>query len=203
MVMASDGRILTQTPLADSFLAGWSPDGKNLICYRSAQAFLISIDSIKSRQVQIPTSHFITPERVAYMAGIDALVWIQNGFSDSTDPPHSHTASIKSAEKEIAKTNSHVGDMLVSSPNGRYIAAIDISNWCEKTLWVYDTQTDSWANLGKANVHPGANYSNNGWDWMGSTWDPWFRDSSRLAFVSDRSIVVSSPDGTQTSNNEG
>src|SRR5262249_17505718 len=85
--------------------------------------------------------------------------------------------------------------MLVPSPDGRYIAAVDVANWCEKTLWVYDTQTNSWANLGKANVHPSAIGPGNDWDWMGSTWDPWFRDSSRLAFVSDRSIVVSSPDG--------
>jgi len=89
----SDGRILSQWPLADTFVAAWSPDGKNLICYRSYQAFLMSIDGIKSRAIQIPTSGFITPERVAYMSAIDALVWMQNGFSDPADPPHSHKSS--------------------------------------------------------------------------------------------------------------
>jgi Tol biopolymer transport system component len=196
MVMTSDGRTLTEKPIADAFLSGWSPDGKHLICYRSYQAFLVSIEGLKSRQVQIPQSGFITPERVAYLPALDALAWIQNGFSDQAKPgPHNHSASIRTANREIAKNNFHVGDMLVPSPDGRYIAAIDVTNWCEKNLWVYDTQTDSWANLGKANVHPDIINPNNDWDWMGSSWDPWFRDSSRLAFVSNQSIVVSSPDG--------
>jgi hypothetical protein len=30
---------------------------------------------------------------------------------------------------------------------------------------------------------------------MKSTWDPWFADSSHLAFISGKSIVISSPDG--------
>ena len=192
MVMSSDGRLLTKEPLADTFLAGWSPDGRSLICQRDYQAFLISLEGLKSRQVQIPHSDFITPERVAYLPAFDALAWIQNGFSDSANPgPHNHSATIKTANKEIATTNSHVGDMLVPSPDGRYIAAIDVNNWSEKTLWVYDTQANSWANLGKANVHP----NNVEWDWTKATWDPWFRDSSRLSFVSDQSIVVSTPDG--------
>ena len=48
MVMASDGRTLTEKSIANAFLAGWSPDGKNLICYRDYQAFLVSIDGVKS-----------------------------------------------------------------------------------------------------------------------------------------------------------
>ena len=30
---------------------------------------------------------------------------------------------------------------------------------------------------------------------MKCTWDPWFADSSHLAFISGKSIVISSPDG--------
>jgi Tol biopolymer transport system component len=30
---------------------------------------------------------------------------------------------------------------------------------------------------------------------MKCTWDPWFADSSRLAFISGKSVVASSPDG--------
>jgi len=193
MVMASDGRTLTEKSIADAFLSGWSPDGKNLICYRDYQAFLVSIGGVKSRQVQIPQSGFIfTPQRVAYLPALDSLAWLQNGFSDPANPgPQKQSASIRTANREIARSDLHMGDMLVPSPDGRYIAAIDVSNWCEKTLWVYDMQTNSWANLGKANVHPGID----DWDWMGASWNPWFRDSSRLAFVSNQSIVVSSPDG--------
>src|SRR5438105_15270490 len=33
-VMDSHGQILTDTPLAETFLAGWTSDGKHIICYR-------------------------------------------------------------------------------------------------------------------------------------------------------------------------
>jgi hypothetical protein len=72
---------------------------------------------------------------------------MQNGFSDQANPgPDNQSASIRTANKEIARNSFHMGDMLVPSPDGRYIAAVDVTNWSEKTLWVYDMQTNSWAN---------------------------------------------------------
>jgi Tol biopolymer transport system component len=85
--------------------------------------------------------------------------------------------------------------MLVPSPDGRYIEAIDITRWADDQLWVYDTQNKSWANLGTVTVHPDIIYPNNDWDWMHSTWNPWVGDGSQLAFISGGSIMVSTPDG--------
>jgi Tol biopolymer transport system component len=53
-VMDSEGRILTEKPLADTFLAGWTPDGKNLICYRDYKYFLVSLEGKRSKEIQIP-----------------------------------------------------------------------------------------------------------------------------------------------------
>lgn len=99
-------------------------------------------------------------------------------------------------EKEIARNEkAQLGQMLDPSPDGRYLAAVDVTRWADDFLWVYDTQTKTWVNLGKAFVHPEIIYPNNDWDWKNATWNPWFADSSRLAFISGASIVISTPDG--------
>src|SRR5262249_47488624 len=190
-----DGRLLTEKPLADTFLAGWTSDGKNLICYRDYEAFLVSLDGARSKYVHIPTDDFITPERVTYLPSIDALVWMKNGFADMKDPLHTHIATIRSIDKDIVQKNSHLGDMLVPSPDNRYIAAIDVTNWIDKQLWVFDTQNKTWANLGKATVHPDIIYPNNDWDGMKAYWNPWSTDSSHLVFISGSSVAISTPDG--------
>jgi hypothetical protein len=84
--------------------------------------------------------------------------------------------------------------LIAPSPNGRYLAIAD--GWSQKHLWVYDTELNSWAYLGDAEIHPDAN-----WDYIKPSWNPWFRDSSRLAFFThDNSVLSSStPDGKQRS----
>jgi Tol biopolymer transport system component len=193
-VMDSGGRILTEKPLADTFLGGWTPDGKNLVCYRDYKYFLVSLDGTRSRESQIPYEQWSTvdkADRGAYVPGLDSVVFVQHLYKPAT-------GVIRTVEKVVARNEaSHLGQMLVPSPNGRYIAAIDVTRWADDLIWVYDTRNETWANLGKATVHPDIIYPNNDWDWMGATWNPWFADSSRLAFISGQSIVISTPDGNQ------
>src|SRR5262249_55629626 len=87
--------------------------------------------------------------------------------------------------------------MLVPSPDGRYIAAIS-DKFIDSHLRVYDTRDKSWADLGRIVIHPAITYAgpNNDWEWIQASWNPWFADSSRLAFIANGSIVVGTPDGT-------
>jgi Tol biopolymer transport system component len=183
MVMDIHGRRLTEKPLAETFLAGWTPDGKHLICYRDYEYLLVSLDGRKSREAlfsYVPDRS----ERATYLPGSDEMVFVQHLYQ----PPR---GVIRTVVKEVARNEeAQIGRMLVPSPDGRYIAAIDVTRWADDLLWVYDTQNKSWSNLGRMTIHP---YSD--WDWMKATWNPWFADSSHLAFISGSAVVISTPDG--------
>jgi Tol biopolymer transport system component len=185
-IMDSQGRILTDIPLAETFLAGWTADGKHLICHRNWGYFLVSLDGEKSKAVSYSAD---IVDRGTYLESLDAMVFVEHFYQPSR-------GVLRTADEVVARNNeSHLGEMLVPSPDRRYVAAIDVTRWADDLLWVYDLQNKSWANLGKATVHPSIIYPNNNWDWMQATWDPWYRDSSHLAFISGSSIVVSTPDG--------
>jgi hypothetical protein len=47
-----------------------------------------------------------------------------------------------------------------------------------------------WSDLGPVTVYPDAD-----WDYIKATWNPWFEDSSHLAYVSGSTLVISEPDG--------
>ena len=53
-IMDAQGRILTDKPLAEAFIAGWTADGRNLVCYRDHKYFLISTGGEKSKEAEIP-----------------------------------------------------------------------------------------------------------------------------------------------------
>ena len=191
MVMDDQGHLLTDKPLADAFLAGWTSDGKNLVCYRDYKYFLVSLDGRKSRETEIPSEQWSAhdkSERGTYLPSIDEMIFVQNSRQSTR-------GIIRTVGKEIAQNDTSLGKMLVPSPDGRYIAAIDITRLAQDQLWVYDTQNNSWANLGKATIHPDITQPNNEWDWVNASWNPWYADSSHLAFVSGSTIVVSTPDG--------
>jgi hypothetical protein len=182
MVMNSEGKVITPKPLADAFLVGWISDGQDLVCFRDYLCFLVSLDAVKSKEARMALYHELykrgSTERATYCGFLDAMCWV--GPADDFD-------YIMISGRRLARDKSAIGDMLVPSPDGRYIAAF--GSYGEAPLWIYDSQKDSWTDLGKITVHP-----NRDWDYIKPSWTPWFRDSSRLVFISDGGLVISSPD---------
>lgn len=179
MVMSRDGRLLTQEPLADSFLAGWTADGMNLICYRDWRYSLVSREGKTLRQGAIPNTgqpHTRT-ERVSFISSLETFVWVQKERAQ---------AVMQTDKQGLAAHDQQLGDMIIPSPDERYIAVTARDHF----LSVYDRHNKTWANLGRVTIHPDDN-----WDHSNPSWNPWFADSARLAFISDSALVVSSPDG--------
>lgn len=180
MVMNADGTLLTRKPLMDAFLSGWTSDGKNLICYRDWEYFLVPVGGETVTRGQIPNTDQLDngSERVSYLSSVDSPVWIQN------DSPE---AVIQTPRSEIARYPGQLGELIIPSPDERYIAVASARN---SHLLVYDRRDNSWSNLGAVTIHPDSE-----WDYIKPSWNPWFSDSARLTFISGSSLVISSPDG--------
>src|SRR5262249_45869997 len=116
----------------------------------------------------------ISPERVSYLSDIDSPVWIQDN-------------AVQTPRESIAQSPGHWGEMIIPSPDERYIA---VTGARSSFFQVYDIRDNSCSNLAKVTIHPYAE-----WDYIKPSWNPWFSDSSRLAFISGSSLVISSPDG--------
>jgi Tol biopolymer transport system component len=67
-------------------------------------------------------------------------------------------------------------------------------DWPQSHLWLYNTDMKKWTDLGEGDIHP-----DHDWDYIKPSWNPWFADSSRLAyFTSNRSVLsIRTPDGKQ------
>src|SRR5262245_6087174 len=180
MVMNADGSLLTREPLVDAFLSGWTPDGKYLICYRDYRYFLVSVDGEFVTRGQIPdTADPINrSERVSYLSSIDSPIWIQHDSPETV---------IQTPRGKIVWGRAF--ELIIPSPDERYIAVTSAPNGL---LRVYDRRDNSWSDLGAITIHP---YSE--WDYIKPSWNPWFSDSSRLAFISGSSLIISSPDGRE------
>jgi hypothetical protein len=144
MVMGSDGTLISQEPLGDGFLSGWSSDDLNLICYRDGRYFLVSIDGKIKTKSQFPLAKDPKnlTERVSYLPGLESLIWVQNGDSG---------AVIQTPDKSFAQFTFRLGEMIIPSPDGRYIAFTQA--W-KSQLRVYDLQNGSWSDLGEVTIHP-------------------------------------------------
>lgn len=186
-VMSADGTPVTKSAIAETFISGWTPDGTQLICFRDWDYFLASLDGTHTGEghvfpvagVQTP---FNQPEWVAYSPALPGIVW-----SHMVDASH---WAIETSDRIVASTQSRIGERAVPSPDGRYIATF--SEFTPTELWVYDTQIAKWADLGKIVIHPARD-----WSYLEPRWNPWFADSSRLAFFSGSTLVISTPDGRQ------
>lgn len=204
-LMNADGKILSPRILADAFLHGWTPDGKYLICYRDAEFWIVSPDGEISKSGHLPeqSDSYEVSERVAFLSSSDSILWLQNDYTNikrtATSPSTEYMTRdlvrsiIRSSRGEVAifKPQLNADEMLVPSPNERYLALIRTNPRGRDTyLWTYDLQNKTWADLGKIIIHPDDN-----WDYIKPAWNPWFADGSRLAFVSASGIVVSTPDG--------
>lgn len=185
-VMSASGKILTKDPLAFAFLSGWTSDSANLVAYRDWNCFLVSPEGTVSQQTRIPEKNqndasYNHTERATYLLSYNAMTWVQNCGT---------YAVIRTAHREIARKSGTLGTMLVPSPDERYLALIDAESAECCRICVYDTKSNSWSDLGTATIHP----QGYGWDWRKPSWNPWFADSSRLAFISN-GLIVCSPDG--------
>jgi hypothetical protein len=183
-VMTTSGEVLSRTPLANAFLFGWTNDSHDLICYRDWRFLLVGPNGAVSRQADETggDNGFARSERVAYLSKSDTFVWVEHQRSPRT--------LLLTQRGPIAENSAMTGAIVVPSPDERFIAVA--GNGMD--LWVYDTVTKTWANLGKADIHP-----NEDWDYIKPSWNPWFADSSRLVFFSGSSLVIASPDGRHRS----
>ena len=187
VVLDRTGRLLSPRPLGVGFVAHWG--GAGIISFRDWSYALLSPEGSVLQQGHVcagPSVRVPTPkcaERVAYLTtsqtfvsvsqvyGNEALVTSRGDFS-----PHHHQGSL--------------GDLLAPSPDERYVAVGP--DRPKRLLSVYNVQEKSWVDLGGIVVSPDL-----GWRDMGPSWDPWFADSSRLAFFTEEGLIVSSPDGRQ------
>jgi len=64
-VMSADGLLITEDGLAETFLAGWTRDGRALVCYRDWRYSLVSLDGRVLLEGEIPesTGRYSRPER--------------------------------------------------------------------------------------------------------------------------------------------
>jgi hypothetical protein len=141
---------------------------------------LVGPDGDVSRQADETggDSGFSRSERVAYLKKRDTFVWGEHQRSPRT--------LLLTQTGPVAENLMMTGAIVVPSPNEQFIAVA--GNGMD--LWIYDTARRTGANLGKADIHP-----NTDWDYIKPSWNPWFADSSRLAFFSRSSLVIASPDG--------
>src|ERR1039457_1398143 len=183
-VIDAGGRLVEKNPVADAFLSGWTPDGTNLGCYRDGEYSLVSVNGKRSSKARLPgATNAIGTERVSYLPRLGLMVWSrQDGFHTTLETPNG----------VLAQHDGWQGALIAPSPDGRYVGIV--GGWSQSHLWVYDINLKKWAAVGEADIHPDRD-----WDYIKPSWNPWFADSSRLAyFTHDYSILsISTPDGKQ------
>jgi hypothetical protein len=183
-VMATRGTGFPLPPVADAFLFGWTPDGNHLICYRDWRFLLVGLHKGVLRKADEAGGDdgFTRSERVAYLAKANTFVWVEH--------QHSPRTFLLTQTGRLAQNSMMTGAIVVPSPNERFLAIIGNG----MNLLIYDMAQKKWTNLGRAGIHPDTN-----WDYIKPSWNPWFADSSRLAFFSESSLVIASPDGLHRS----
>ncbi|GAG25434.1 unnamed protein product, partial [marine sediment metagenome] len=173
------GNLLTEKPLADAFLAGWTPDGEALVCYRDWRFFLVSLEGTKSQAGQIPDQES-RPERVQYHPATRRFLWLERDYGEGV---------VRTDDGKVLARHKNVlwPSYFALSNDGKWLAAVS-----RKHLVVLDLVAKKWSDLGPVTIHP-----HRDWDYIKPSWNPWFDDSTRLAFVSEGAVVVATPDGKQ------
>jgi hypothetical protein len=200
-VITADGKPLTTHSLADGFLVGWTPDGRALICYRDWSYRLVTLGG-ESRVVgrlpgpdDMPKLATSTPwnfktlnptERVFYLPGREIFGWAEPDANLETGTD-SRTL-IDTQKGLIGQHSGWLGGAVVPSPDGKYLAIFNPA--FQQDLWVYDTQSTKWFDLGPLTIYPDRE-----WDYIKAAWSPWFPDSSHLVYISGGDLVISAPDG--------
>jgi len=185
IILDRTGRTTSALLHADSFVADWSRSG--IVSFRDWSYALLSEEGRVLNEGHVcPAELARDPgsgcvERVAYLPASGSFVWVHQKFGDSVliTPggelsPHDH--------------DKFLGEWLAPSTDGRYIAVGP--GRLGRSLSVYDMREKTWAHLGTAAIHPADE-----WNWMEPSWNPWFADSSQIAFFTAEGLVLSSPDG--------
>ncbi|MEJ7591155.1 MAG: hypothetical protein WKF77_06370 [Planctomycetaceae bacterium] len=187
------GKLLRDKPLADAFLAGWTHDGAALVCYRDWRYSIVSLDGTTSEAGEVleprADQHYRRTERVLYPGPNRRFFWFENdsGHADGTGVVRTSDGNI------LARYKNALSDTFAALSNdGKWLAVVAYSKHRDRDLVVLNLATKQWYNLGPVVVHPFSH-----WDYIKSSWNPWFKDSSHLAFVSQGSVVVATPDGKQ------
>lgn len=171
------------------FLAGWLFDSSGVVSYRDWHFALTDLDGKERSAGSMPTmlegDGPQGAERVAYDSNQKTFVWIE----------HSKTTSLLQTPGGTLATFAGLLPLsasIVPSPDGRYLAIGGPSEYLYEShdLWVFDTQRNTWANLGRLDIHPDPN-----WDYIKPSWNPWFSDGRMLAFFSGNRLRVASADG--------
>jgi hypothetical protein len=162
-----------------------------MVCYRDGYYSLVSPGGAATK----PTRHYKdgsddVTERVAFLPGPNVPIWHQWKRGQ---------IEIRSPRGVVLRAKSVYQfwePLFFPSPNGRYLALASepatnrVSSF--NRLHVYDRRLKTWANLGPFTVS-----AIESWEGCKASWDPWFRDSSRLTFLSNGRLMVCSPDGKQ------
>lgn len=167
----------------DYFLSGWTPDSTRLVCFRDLNYALISTEGKRTLVGRIPNDpDLVSAEWVAYSPSLETVVW-----SRLIDKSH---RAIETPGRTIVKDGMFWQERVVPSPDGRYLAVFRQES--QSNLRVYDLLLKSWTDLGTISIHPDKD-----WWYIQPNWNPWFADGSRLVFLRDSALVITTPDGRQ------
>jgi len=168
----------------DYFLSGWTPDSTQLVCYRDGGYALVSTDGTRVLEGRIPNDPNKHPatEWAAYSPSLSTIVW-----SRHIDDSH---AAIETPSGTVVREEGFRHERVVPSPDGRHLAVL--GEFPDGDLRIYDLRLKAWTDLGRITIHPDTD-----WWYIQPHWNPWFADGSRLVFLRDSTLVITTPDGTQ------
>ena len=196
MVMDLSGKMLTEKPLADAYLMGWTPDGKNLICFRDWEYFLVDLNGKRSQEhPQLRDDADLKSLHCGFLPKSGVFVWIKNVVADSKRDPdglvttHFSGCQVESRSGVILQSEKMLNYVL-PSPDEKFLAVFrDVGMYPMKNMWVHDLDKKSWAEFGEITPQPC-------WGWA-DAWTPWFPDGSKLILAQDKELLVCTPDGKE------
>ena len=181
-IMSVEGAATPRTLAKEYFLSGWTPDSTQVVCYRDWRYALVTTEGKQVMVGRLPNDPNKHPasEWVAYAPSLATIVWSRVIDSQGVIETPSRTLV----------TEELFADRVVPSPDGRHLAIF--GQFPQTSLRVYDLRLKSWTDLGRISIHPDKD-----WWYIQPHWNPWFADSSRLVFLRDSSLVITTPDGSQ------